>query len=181
MHPTSGPSPRSDEIPTGIENLLALAAVNEAFATALLRDPEEAARASGVDLSDGERAILEVSTPEALGQLAEVVRERLPKPERRRFLELATAAVATLAAGGAVTLSRELSGGPVVLADVSRTALAFISPPTGSRPDRPSTPRPRPSRPRPRPSETSPIMDIQPDQSAPVKTKPKQKSSGCNR
>ncbi len=129
-----------------------------------------------MELTDGERAILEVSTPEALGQLADVVRERLPKPERRQFLELATAAVVTLAAGGAVTLNRELSGGPVVLANVSRTALASISPPTGSRPD-------RPSRTRPRPSERSPIIGIQPDHdhSAPVKKKPKKKSSGCNR
>lgn len=174
MHGQNGQTHSPEEIPAGLENLLALAAVNDDFAAALTRDAEGAVRASGVELTPAEHAILAASTPESLQQLATAVRERLPQPERRRFLELATAAVMTLIAGGAVTLNRNSSAGPVALAGVGRTVLASTNPPTGSRPDRPA--RRRPGR-----RNSAPTLGIQPDRPKPAKPQPKSRGSGCNR
>lgn len=174
MHGPGDQTLSPEETPAGLENLLALAAVNDDFAAALVRDPEAAVRASRVALTAAEREILAAISPELLKQLAAVVRERLPQPERRRFLELATAAVMALVAGGAVTLNHSAPAGPVALAGVGRTVLASPSPPTGSRPD-------RPARPRPRPEDTAPPIGIRPDRPRPVEPKPKSRGSGCNR
>jgi hypothetical protein len=176
MQERIGPTLSPAEIPAGLESLLTLAAVNDDFAAVLARDPEGAVRASGVALTPAERAILAASTPESLRQLAAAVRERLPRPARRRFLALATAAVMTLVAGGAVTRNRSSCAGSVALASEGRAVLASPSPTPGNRPD-------RPVRPRPGPRENAPTAGIQPDRPEPPRPMPKPSSrgSGCNR
>jgi len=85
---------------TGIEELLAMASIDERFAEALAADPDRAATASGVPLSPTERGVLQTIDGERLRQMARSLGRHLPEPHRRVFLARAAAALGLLAGGG---------------------------------------------------------------------------------
>ncbi|MFH2009876.1 MAG: hypothetical protein ABI333_24995 [bacterium] len=89
------------EVPIGLEQLLAMAASSEEFRRALLDDRESAVEVSGVTLTRTERAILHATSDPVLERMVSQVDVRLPKPERRQFLERAAAAVVLLVGSGA--------------------------------------------------------------------------------
>jgi len=115
--------PRPPSTSRGIEELLALAAVDPAFAAALERDRKAAIEASGVALSPAEREVLRVTEEPALRQMAASLAGLLSEQDRREFLGRSAAAVALLLGAAATT------GCP--------------QPVTGSRPD-PPPPEPAP-------------------------------------
>lgn len=123
---------RLPTIPVGIEQLLAMAAVNDGFAAALRRDRQQAVRASGVQLSATEAGILAAIDAAALEQMVARVENAIPEPDRRAFLSRSAAALLALAAG---TLGTAVSG---CERQPSRVQ--------GIRPQRPDS-RPEPARP----------------------------------
>lgn len=153
MTPPDDPRPDSTglpPVPVGIEHLLALAASSAEFRQALLDDPVGAAEAAGLALSASERAMLGAVPAAALRQMIQRVDVRLDDPDRRAFLERATAAVALLVGGaglagtaalagceepksGEASRRRSIEGGrPSPRPPMDRRELA----PTGIRPDR---------------------------------------------
>ena len=66
------------EIPIGIEQLLAMAAVDDEFASVLLENRQAAIDSSGVDLTQTEKQILSVIDKPALRQMIENVRGKIP-------------------------------------------------------------------------------------------------------
>ncbi len=90
------------EVPVGLEQLLAMAAASEDFARALREDPDSAVKASGLDLTPTEQAVLGATPKPMLAKMIARVAEALPRPERRAFLERAAAALVALV--GAATL-----------------------------------------------------------------------------
>jgi hypothetical protein len=88
-------------VPTGLQRLLRLASVDEAFRGELLRRRAEMATVAGIELSQSERAILAV-VPER--QIATMV-ENLPPPsaDRRDFLRQSARAAVLLLGGAALT------------------------------------------------------------------------------
>ena len=88
-------------VPVGIEELLAMAAVDDDFAEALDGRRAEAIEASGVALTDSERAILGTVDRGALEQMVAGVRGLLPEQARREFLGRSAAAMMFLMGGGA--------------------------------------------------------------------------------
>jgi hypothetical protein len=85
-------------VPTGIQRLLRLAAVDDDFADELVRRPLEVARTAGVPLTRSEAAIL-ASIP-AQQIVAMAAQLPAPPPRRREFLRQ-TAATAVVLLGGA--------------------------------------------------------------------------------
>jgi len=190
-----GQPPRSaaglPPVPTGMEKLLRLASVDEAFRQVLLEQRGDAAEAAGVELTPSERAIL-AAVPE--GQLAAMAQQiPPPAPERRDFLRQA-AASAVVALGGAALASCD--GTPIgatrgIQPDMPpprQDGGTVAHPPPPPRPDEPSPPQmgsapdvppPRPDRvdpsagemadppPPPRPDGPPPPGGIQPDMPPP--------------
>jgi hypothetical protein len=160
-------------VPVGLEELLGMAAMDDDFAEALLTDPDPAVEASGVTLTSTEQTILRGLRQATLEPMIARIRQHLPEPERRAFLEQGAAAVALLVGGGALLAATGCKD------DRKPSARKTTSPrrmapdrdavDTGARPDRPpmqrdpgdaqdagvitmDTPEPRPQpKPRPRP------------------------------
>lgn len=111
-------------VPTGIQRLLRLAAVDDAFRAQLLEKRDLAAPAAGVELTATERAVLRAASEAQLDAMA----KHLPPPTsaRRDFFRQTAATAAALLAG------------PVLLACEGCGAGAV----KGSRPDVPPPPPP---------------------------------------
>ncbi|MHC4661994.1 MAG: twin-arginine translocation signal domain-containing protein [Planctomycetota bacterium] len=92
-------------IPVGIEQLLAMAAVDNEFAAALMNDHESAIAASEVELTETEKGILSSIPAPALKQMIGNVRGRIPLKERRTFLKKSAAALLALVSGGTALLA----------------------------------------------------------------------------
>lgn len=128
-----------DTVPVGLEELLGMAAVREEFAAALLAEPDAALAASGVDLTDTERAVLGALDGPQLEPMIDQVRQRLPEPDRRAFLEQAAAAVAVLV-GGVAAVGATLSTAGCSKGASERRGRKPVpreAADTGARPDRP--------------------------------------------
>lgn len=121
-------------VPTGIQRLLRLAAIDEAFRAQLLEKRDGVAAAAGVELTATERSVLRAASDAQLDAMA----RHLPAPEsaRREFFRQTAATAAALLAG------------PVLLACESCTAVK------GSRPDVPPPPPPAPPEPSATPAPT---------------------------
>ena len=183
------PEHRADlpPIPTGIQTLLRLASVDEAFRKELIAKRGEVASSAGVQLSTSERAILAAIPSVQLEQMSMSV--PAPPAARREFL-LHAAASAVLVLGGASLQgcpdTRTTGGaapdlppprtdssgpfapeptGPVDDPAPTRPDHSFPAP-GGAAPDWPPSPAPTPeSEPSPpRPAQTSPTRCIKPDQ-----------------
>lgn len=115
------------EIPVGIEEVLAMAAVDDRFASSLYADRESAMAASGVSLTATEKMILSSIERPALAQMVSSFKTRLPvSSSRREFLKKsASAALLALVGGG-------------ILSTAAQGALLQSS--KGIRPDRPPAP-----------------------------------------
>ncbi len=84
-------------VPTGLQRLLRLASVDEAFQAQLLEQRAGLAGAAGVELTASERAVLDAASTEQLAQMIGCL--PLPPTDRRTFLkEAALAALALVAA-----------------------------------------------------------------------------------
>ena len=90
----------TDPIPVGIEELLAMAAVDSEFATTLFEDRSLAIKASGVTITDTEKSILSSIDNVNLGLMIKNVRGKIPAQERRAFLKKSAAALLALVGGG---------------------------------------------------------------------------------
>ena len=139
----AGPAPA---VPTGLQRLLRLAALDEEFRAQLIERRDEVASAAGVELTDTERAILRVTPAAQIVAMA----QHMPPPEapRREFLRQ-TAATAVVLLGGAALAACE-SCGPFLLtrgatADMPRPVLP--PPPDGGMWAQPPPPEPPPPRP----------------------------------
>ncbi|MHC4661991.1 MAG: hypothetical protein ACYS8W_09920 [Planctomycetota bacterium] len=127
------------KVPVGIEQLLAMAAVDNEFAAALMNDHESATAASGVELTQTEKGILSSIPAPALKQMIGNVRGRIPAKERRAFLKKSAAALLALVSGGILTTAGLAEGDPGAAGGVRPD-----SPKTkGISPDRPPV-KPRP-------------------------------------
>lgn len=89
-------------VPTGIQSLLRLAAVDATFRQQLLDRRDQVAGAAEVELTASERAILRAIPEDQLRQMAEQLPP--PAPPRRAFLRQ-TAATAVVLLGGAAMAS----------------------------------------------------------------------------
>ena len=174
------PNAKLPPVPTGIQRLLRLAAVNDAFRAELIEKRGAVADAAGVHLNVTEAAILSAISPKQLGDMV----ASLPPPtaDRRDFLRQ-TAASAAVLLGGA-TLGESLSG-----CDQPRTHHPPPAPTSGSTfaqppPDEPEPPRPdyndmnteggiAPDEPPPpRPDVPAPPTGIMPDMPPPNEHQP---------
>jgi hypothetical protein len=122
-------------VPTGIEHVLRLASVDDAFRAQLVERRAAAAAAAGVELTPSERAILESVPKDQLLAMAASVPP--PDPWRRDFLRQAAASAVVLLGGAA-------------LADCGTPA---CTPTRGISPD---VPPPRPAEPYPPPQGIAP-------------------------
>ena len=101
-------------VPTGIQRLLRMAAVDAAFLKELIERRTEVAEAAGVQLSPSERAILQVIPAE---QITAMAAQMPPPPKPRRDFLRKTAATAVVLLGGAALSdcdscqSQSVSGG----------------------------------------------------------------------
>lgn len=95
------------EVPVGLEQLLAMAAASDEFAQVLRREPDRAVAASGVRLTDTERAVLGATPEPMLAKMVARVETLLPRPERRLFLERAGLALAVLLSGGVMAACKD--------------------------------------------------------------------------
>jgi hypothetical protein len=86
-------------VPTGIQKLLRLASVDDAFRRELLRRRAGIAAVAGVELTASEQAILAATTAE---QLEQMIRWLPPPPASRRTFLRQTASTAVMLLGGAV-------------------------------------------------------------------------------
>lgn len=156
-------------VPTGIQRLLRLAAVDEAFRRTLLDRRGDVAAAAGVTLTATERAVLAAIPERQI--LAMATNLPPPDPARREFLR-ATAASAVVLLGGA--LLADCSGGCVV------RGMQSDVPPPAPVPPEPPPPRPdenlmqseggiAPDEPPPRPDENlmQSLGGIAPDEPPP--------------
>jgi hypothetical protein len=104
--PDTSPHDRADDlppIPTGIQELLRLAAVDPVFRRELLARRDELAPIAAIALTSSERAILR-AVPAAQLQ-AMIANLPPPAPDRRGFLREAAASAAVLLGGAAVVAS----------------------------------------------------------------------------
>jgi hypothetical protein len=156
---SSNETPRElPPIPSGIEQLLAMAAVDERFALALRRDRGSAVDASGVDLSSTEAGILDAVDEASLERMVASVGATMAEQDRRAFLGRSAAALVALF-GTATTASCQC---PTVV--------------RGVRPDRPSepvepgpkdAPASKPTAPQPTSAPTRPIGGLTVDKNMP--------------
>ena len=98
--PPPGNAWEAPPIPVALEELLGMAAATPAFAEALLADPRAAAEAAALALTATEEAILGAVDRDQLALMIAEVREQLPEPDRRAFLEQSALAIAVLLGGG---------------------------------------------------------------------------------
>jgi hypothetical protein len=135
------------KIPVGIEQILAMAAVDDKFAAALLENREAALVASGVEITATEKVILATIETPALGQMIGNVRGRIPVKERRAFLKKSAAALLALVGGGFLTTAALAEDAPMapggVRVDRKTKGIRPDTPTTGVRPDKPK-PKPKP-------------------------------------
>jgi hypothetical protein len=147
-------------VPSGLEQLLGMAAVDEAFRDALLADPSGTAEGVGLELVQAEQRVLASVSREQLAAMIGQVDRRLPDPDRRSFLSLAGAAMVALAGGAS-------------LAGVACKSIGRPDPlPAGVRPSlkagQPATrPGPVPAGIRPRPKPIEPKKDAGPPDAGP--------------
>jgi hypothetical protein len=87
-------------IPSGIEQLLAMAAVDERFARALQEDRASAVDASGVDLGSTEAGILSAIDDATLERMVAGIGATMPEQDRRAFLGRSAAALVALVGAG---------------------------------------------------------------------------------
>jgi hypothetical protein len=87
-------------IPDGIDQILAMAAVDRRFLEILLKNQDEAIKASGVVITETEKTILDSTDNAALGKMIERVGARIPQKERAALGRCSTAALAMLIAAG---------------------------------------------------------------------------------
>jgi hypothetical protein len=121
----------------GLEQVLALAAVEPRFAAALMADRTAAVRAAGIALTGAEGRALAAPDAAALERMIAGVAPTLPEPDRRAFLGLAGAALLVLATGC------DPPSAPVEAAPAApdRRDLPYQGgAKTGARPDRPDEP-----------------------------------------
>lgn len=85
-------------VPTGIQKLLRLASVDEAFRRELVARPAALAVTAGVGLTASERSVLEAIPGD---QIEEMARKMPPPPPQRRDFLRQTAATAVVLLGGA--------------------------------------------------------------------------------
>ncbi|MFH2008519.1 MAG: hypothetical protein ABI333_18170 [bacterium] len=167
-------------IPVGLEELLGMAAAEQAFAEVLLDDPAAAADAGGLTLTATEATILRAVGRETLSQMIARLRQRQPETERRAFLEQAAAALAVVVGGAAAASgckgqdkSASKSTTPSTTPGTAPTSTPTSTPPrapstsspteTGVRPDRPpSRDAGVGARERPRPMQHRPTRGIRP-------------------
>ncbi|MFH2009875.1 MAG: hypothetical protein ABI333_24990 [bacterium] len=90
-------------IPVGVEELVSMAAASDEYARELVVRRGEAAAASGVELTPTEQAMLRAIDDAALRKVIQEWKGKLPAPERREFLERASAALVLLVGGGVLT------------------------------------------------------------------------------
>jgi Mg-chelatase subunit ChlI len=110
----------SDELPNGLEQMLAMAAVDDAFADKLCSDRQKVLDESDIALNATERSVL-LATPEpALRAMITRVANSLVDAQRRSFITRAAAALALV------------SGGGLLMPSCDRTQVS-----KGVRPDRP--------------------------------------------
>ncbi len=177
-------------VPTGMQKLLRLAAVDPGFARELLLRRDQVAAAAGVELNERERAMLQ-AVPEE--QLRAMVESLPPPPEARRdFLRKTAATAVVLLGGAALSGCEDAPKAPVVPPEEpvvrprDMNATKGIRPlsettVTGIRPDVPPPPQPPPEGgqfaqppegwdggappepPPPRPEQPAPVTGIMPD------------------
>jgi len=159
-------------IPVGLEELLGMAAAEQAFADVLLRDPAAAADASGLTLTPTELTILRTVGRGSLTQMIAQLRQQQPEPERRAFLEQAAAALAVAVAVGGATVVAGCKGqdksGNKSTTPTPKSTGPKNKPPasypaeTGARPDRPPSRDGGTDKVRPRPMKHYPTRGIRP-------------------
>ena len=128
---------RVQTAPVGLEELLAMAAVDTEFAAALSEDRDRAVSVSGVELTPTERDILNAVDDATLARRVGTVGRGIPEQDRRQFINLSAAAMLALVGGGVVAST----GCPATGAWPDRP----VPPPargTGARPDRPDAGQP---------------------------------------
>ncbi len=169
-------------VPVGIEQLMAMAAVDPDFAEALYVDQESAVAASGVELTATERGILAATPEPALRQMVGNVGGAIPDEERRAFLGRSAAALLALVGGvlplGASGCDQKVKGiqpdkPPPNVPDQPKTKAVKPPPepmpPTGIRPDRPPKPATVPDAGRPAPEPAAPIGGLTAPKKPPVR------------
>jgi hypothetical protein len=87
-------------VPTGIQKLLRLASVDDAFCEQLIQHRAAVAESAGVQLTRSEQAILSAIPADQLREMAQKM--PLPAPPRREFLRRASAAALVLFGGAVV-------------------------------------------------------------------------------
>lgn len=129
-------------VPVGLEQTLHLAAASPDFADALLTHRERAVEASGLSLTHSERGMLRAVDDATLRQMIAQVDRTLAQPDRRVFLERATAAVALLVGGASLAgCDKPGSGGTAPKKKLpERTPDRIPRTTTGARVDRPDPP-----------------------------------------
>jgi len=89
-----------NNIPNGIDNILAMAAVDDKFAVALLKDRPSAVKASGIELAETEKHVFAAVDNAALSQMIEKMRRRIPEKSRPVFMRKSAAALLALVGAG---------------------------------------------------------------------------------
>ncbi len=90
-------------VPVGIEELLAMAAVDKDFAQALLLNRDNATTSSGVHLTATEKNILAATDNAALKIMINSIGDKIPERDRRDFLKKSAAALLAIVGGEFVT------------------------------------------------------------------------------
>jgi hypothetical protein len=145
-------------VPTGIQRLLRLASIDEAFRRELVARRGAVAEAAQVPLSPSEAAILKAIPA---GQLAEMATKLPPPPRGRRDFLRQTAATAVVLLGGAA-LSESVSGCDKPAAEPAPSrpdhnetqAVAGVAPDVPPEPSASDAGADSPARPEERPMET---------------------------
>jgi hypothetical protein len=88
------------DVPVGIEGILAMAAVDDKFADALLKDRPSAVKASGIELAETEKHVFASVDNETLSQMIEKMRRRIPEKSRPVFMRKSAAALLALVGTG---------------------------------------------------------------------------------
>jgi hypothetical protein len=88
------------DVPVGIEGILAMAAVDDKFADALLKDRPSAVKASGIELAETEKHVFAAVDNAALSQMIEKMRRRIPEKSRPVFMRKSAAALLALVGTG---------------------------------------------------------------------------------
>ena len=174
-------------IPVGIEELLAMAAVDSEFADALFANRDRAIDASGVSLTATERAIIGATDTSMLSQMIKNVQGAIPDADRRTFMQRSAAALLAFLGGaavvGAAACDQKVTGSRPIVPNAgvrpegnpAKAAESTKDTPPDAETDKPDAPPPKPDagpppskvRPRPsrgiRPDRPQPTRGIRPD------------------